>query len=788
MIRPRSLRCGFSAVYSLWPHFLVLLLAACLTSQISLAATYYVDGSNPSASDSNPGTQDLPWRTIQRSDISVTAGDTVIVLPGTYNERVRVSLALGTPTAPIEFRADTPRTVTMRGFALTGSNYVHIHGFNISNTIQTAALGGGIWIAANGIEVADCYFYDIPAAGVQFSWTRPWSSDCTIKDCRVYRCQYGFVVHGQNLMVKNNEVERPVQHQSGDSDYSRFFGDNITFRDNWFHGARTADLPTAHVDGFQTFSENGWGARNCTIERNRIESFHEGLQISSLIPVSPNAAVSDVTVRNNLFVGGALGGSWGIAAIDNVQNLIVYHNTFVDLAYNGVGVQHSSTATVRNNIFRRTINNYFSDASSTLLGGYNILYPASSQDHRDSSDLRNVDPKFLDYAGGDYRLDPTSPARDAAIDVGVLDDILGTVRPQGAAPDIGAYEFNVGLPTIAIGSPSVTVTGTGPVLYTVTYSNAASITLSAADVTLNSTGSAAGTVSASGSGTSTRTVTVSSITGDGSLSISILAGTAINGDGAGAPAAGPSTPFIVDSTPITVDISTPSVPITRSGPVDYTVTYDNVETVTLKPADVILNCGGSAAGDVTVTGAKADGTFVRTVTVHNITGDGSIGISLPENTATDAAGLTAPAAGPSAVFVVDNTPPQISIGHPSLKITDVGPVSYQVNYVGASSVSLTAADIFVNATGTAAFNSVQVTGTGATTRTVALGGISGDGLMSVSVATNTATDSAGNAAPSAGPSAAFMVNSNFAFLPFLTWPAILGIVVASLVCRCGRRL
>jgi len=34
-----------------------------------------------------------------------------------------------------------------------------------------------------------------------------------------------------------------------------------------------------------------------------------------------------------------------------------------------------------------------------------------------------------------------SPAKDAGTDVGVTTDIEGTARPQGPAPDIGAFEF-----------------------------------------------------------------------------------------------------------------------------------------------------------------------------------------------------------------------------------------------------------------------------------------------------------------------------------------------------------
>ncbi|MGA2034634.1 MAG: lamin tail domain-containing protein, partial [Thermoguttaceae bacterium] len=111
------------------------------------------------------------------------------------------------------------------------------------------------------------------------------------------------------------------------------------------------------------------------------------------------------------------------------------------------------------------------------------------------------------------------------------------------------YTIDTAGPTVSIGSPSAAYTRGGPITYTVTYADANFnvSTLSPADVTLNSTGTANGTVSVSGSDTS-YTVTISSITGDGSLGISIAAGTAWDLAGNQAPAAGPSSTFAVGAT------------------------------------------------------------------------------------------------------------------------------------------------------------------------------------------------------------------------------------------------
>jgi hypothetical protein len=100
-------------------------------------------------------------------------------------------------------------------------------------------------------------------------------------------------------------------------------------------------------------------------------------------------------------------------------------------------------------------------------------------------------------------------------------------------------------PGISISAPSVSSTTSGPVTYTITYTEADNITLAADDVALNVTGTANGTVGVSGSGNTTRLVTISAISGVGTLGISIASGTASDAANNMAEAAGPSATFTV---------------------------------------------------------------------------------------------------------------------------------------------------------------------------------------------------------------------------------------------------
>ena len=340
-----------------------------------------------------------------------------------------------------------------------------------------------------------------------------------------------------------------------------------------------------------------------------------------------------------------------------------------------------------------------------------------------------------------------------SIAAGSAADVAGNTAPA-AGPSATFTVDNI-LPTIALGAPSVSATQSGPVTYAVTYTGANTVTLSSANVTLIKTGTANGTVSVTGSGTASRTVTVSGITGEGDMSVSIAAGTASDTAGNVAPAAGPSATFTADNTPPTPVIGAPSVTATRNGPVTYTLTYSGAASISLVAGNISLNRTGSANADVAISGS---GLATRTVTLSNITGDGTIGISVAAGTAVDGAGLSAGAAGPSATFSADNTAPVPVIGGPSAGAASSGPITYTVDYGAGAIVTLATSDITLNKTGTANASSVLVTGSG-TTRTITINAISGDGAIGISIAPGTASDSAGNSALGAGPSATFVADN-----------------------------
>jgi hypothetical protein len=137
----------------------------------------------------------------------------------------------------------------------------------------------------------------------------------------------------------------------------------------------------------------------------------------------------------------------------------------------------------------------------------------------------------------------------------------------------------------------------------------------------------------------------------------------------------------VDNIPPSISISAPSVSYVKSGQqVTYTITYYdlNFYMCSLAVGNITLNTTGTAAGSKAVTGSGNSSTgTTRTVTISNITGNGTIGISIAMGTAADIANNRAPAVGPSATFTVDNIAPtnQDTVFASSASVTHGTPVT-----------------------------------------------------------------------------------------------------------------
>jgi len=134
----------------------------------------------------------------------------------------------------------------------------------------------------------------------------------------------------------------------------------------------------------------------------------------------------------------------------------VLNNTFYRISAPGVLLLAGAPyATIEDNAFYDVGSHSESyllarpDSQEGLTVGYNLHSMSDGRPPGKSGsqapyphDLWGIDPKFVNVAGKDLRLTPSSPLVDSGVELKeVKTDFTGVLRPQGAGYDIGAYEY-----------------------------------------------------------------------------------------------------------------------------------------------------------------------------------------------------------------------------------------------------------------------------------------------------------------------------------------------------------
>lgn len=426
----------------------VLLLTALADPAAAALRTFYA---STTGSDSAAGTAEAPWRTLQHAANVVRAGDLVIVRPGRYaGFDLRTS---GTAADPIEFRAEPGAVIDVR-------NPVTPDGINLE---------GASWIVVEGFTVVG-----MPRAGIR----AVLNEHVTIRGNTMdMNGSWGFLSgFSDDLLIENNEASRSqVEHGI----YVSNSGDRPTIRGNRVWGNRANGI---HMNGDASLGGDGIisGAR---VEKNVIHD--NGTGGGSAINAD---GVQDSRFLNNVVYGNHAGGIslYRIDGGGGSSGNLVAHNTILQAsdARWALNITGGSTG---NRIFDNILYNAHAfrgsitvsaDSRSGLVSDWNVVMDRFSIDDGNTritlaawrtatgQDLHSIiavpAALFVDPAGHDYRLSPSSPARDAGLTIpDVTDDIAGTPRPSGPAADIGAYELATTVLTLTAsrrGSASGTVT------------------------------------------------------------------------------------------------------------------------------------------------------------------------------------------------------------------------------------------------------------------------------------------------------------------------------------------
>jgi hypothetical protein len=464
--------------------FLVTLWVGLPTPQMTLAeaadgATYYVDQNHPGASDSNAGSQDSPWLTIQHAANVMGAGDTVIVLAGEYSERVQITTS-GSPGSPIIYRA--AGVVTMKGFTVR-ADHITIQDFEITDTPDSSTNGIGIFVEGSHCVIEDNYVHFATRGGIAVTATagnESLTSNCVIRNNRLYRnAMAGISIEGRNHLVEGNEIWKTIQHHPNwadrpgwvDADGMRYFGSGHMIRANYIHDI-TFDDPEnidPHIDCFQTWSDTYHEAASdvvfdgniCEVLTTQAERENgHGFML---------ADARNITIRNNIIkaYGGVNTGGGGNSDLVIVNNIFMNDLSFHQFWPVGLGLSDAPNSIVKNNIFYNqpyhTISVTGNRSGQEI--DYNLAYRSDGQpstcykidyqcvDPPPAHHLWDVDPRFVNPALGDFHLGQDSPAIDTGTTLAdVLNDFDGNSRPMGEEYDIGPFEF-VGASPIFVDVP-----------------------------------------------------------------------------------------------------------------------------------------------------------------------------------------------------------------------------------------------------------------------------------------------------------------------------------------------
>ncbi|GAA1961624.1 PKD domain-containing protein [Catenulispora subtropica] len=450
------------------------------TAAAATGSTLYVGGAGCSDTASGAGGISTPFCTISKAVASATAGTTVLVNPGTYNEQVSVA-ASGTSGAPITIQSATRGAATVtgggHGFNVSGQHYVTIDGF-----VVTGTSGDGVnlvnsdhlTITDNTITYSGHPAQGQTAAGMVTSGVTASQISGNRAD---HNSDYGFRIDSgtSGVTISGNEASFNAEGWQRNANGIDVTASGNTITDNVLHDNEDSGLQ------FYAGGDNNLAANNV--------SYNNG-----------DHGIDDLNVTGNTLVGNTVYNNCtdGINVEGTSSNYTVENNISMDNAIN-TNCAHGPAG--KDGRGRGGEIGIYDTATTGTKVDYNLVYSTSGVDQlyqwgpnsyttlaafRSGSGQAAhdavADPEFVNATGGDFHLREGSPAIDSA-DSSVTGwqntDTEGdrrvddpNVADSGVGPrafdDRGAYEFQPAANPVLSARLAVSpASGTAPLVVTV---------------------------------------------------------------------------------------------------------------------------------------------------------------------------------------------------------------------------------------------------------------------------------------------------------------------------------
>jgi parallel beta-helix repeat protein len=498
---------------------LILGLVMILGNTIHTKATgnvYYV---SPTGNDTNPGTASAPFRTFAKANSVLTAGSTLNIYAGVYNQQLKISKN-GTGTARIIVQPVGGTVVIDRqNVASSGIDvrafYVTIKNLTVRNSRDVCVNLTGGAITVNGLIVYSCFSHGIQAN---------YSSYVQILNSRVYQAALSNAARllsggwGSGIKVRESHhvlVEgNTISHSYGEGIGTR--GTDITLRGNVVFNNYSVNIYADNSENVRIERNFVYCTPNSGFERGGLPA--GGIGLAEEYYPGWGARLKNARVLNNIvafcrYGVRYLGAEEGVSGA-GLKSAVIAYNTLYGSTNAALSIVYESMqagSVIANNIIWQAQNKLAVFDNPIRITFQNNLWKVAPAPVFRSPGDRYGDPKFATtpgYTPASFRPSSTSPAATAASNIGVIRDFYAQAR--GPMFDMGAIQFynpqelsspttNLPLPT-STASPAPTLVPPTNTLAPVTPQNTASLvptTNTSAPVTSTLSASSSSAMSAS---------------------------------------------------------------------------------------------------------------------------------------------------------------------------------------------------------------------------------------------------------------------------------------------------
>lgn len=427
---------------------LILALAMILGNAMNTQAAgsvYYV---SPIGNDANPGTSSAPFKTFAKANSVLTAGSTLNIYAGTYNEQLKISKS-GTSSAWITVKPlGGTVVIDMKNAATFGvivnASYVTISGLEVKNSGDICVNLVGNNLTVDGMVVHECMNHGIHTNN---------SSQIKILNSRVYRTVLSNASRslssgwGSGIKVRVSDgvliQGNIVYNNYGEGLGTR--GTNLTIRANTVYDNFSVNI--------YTNSENAIIERNFVYCKPNSGFERDGLPAAGISMGEEyfdgwGARLKNARVINNIVAfckhGVRYNGADDRLTDGGLKNATIAYNTLYGSTNSALSIVYESAQAgtlIANNILWQADNKLSTIDNTAGLTFQNNLWKVLPSTGVRSPGDKIGDPQFAStpgYTPESYWPSSSSPAAGSAADIGITNDFFA--KQRGASFDIGAIQ------------------------------------------------------------------------------------------------------------------------------------------------------------------------------------------------------------------------------------------------------------------------------------------------------------------------------------------------------------